>query len=504
MVFKLWRPSQAVFVILNLLFTVPVLSADPGQILMVGFSEASVTPDLLAHLRQIRPGAIILFKRNIQNPKQFQKLILTLNRELYPHLPSPPLIAIDQEGGSVFRIPTVPKIPSPAAIGRSNDATIVEQYGFQIGKILRGNGISMNLAPVLDLDLGSKSKDNVIGNRSFGANPSLVAQMGYLFSKGLAAAGVIPTGKHFPGIGSIATDPHQQTTVSSLDWGVDWNRELLPFREFSRLTPSALMLSHVIYPKLDAQRLPASVSPYIIKRVLRDTFKYEGLVVTDDLLMRGITDKMNPGQAALASLYSGADLIMLTWSRREQLSVLNEVQSALKSNLLKQEDFDEKLNRIRKIKDMIGISKNVINPNISWVSPELRDLNRKLLRKNIARDSAKYRPLKNKKNIYLVNLAKTWQPVIQKRFPESTVLPLDGITTYEKLSSEEKDRGTLFYGISRKKAAADLKNLGACDKLNTVLIVTNDLLIDHPENYHSVFMPLWPFEGIANEVVKYL
>ena len=124
-----------------------------GQLLMVGFNEAQVTPELIRHLKAIRPGAIILFRRNIKDRQQLATLIRDLRRELEPHLQSPILFAIDQEGGSVFRIPTDPKVPSAAAIGKSGDSRIVERYGRSVGKILRQSGIAMNLAPVLDIEL---------------------------------------------------------------------------------------------------------------------------------------------------------------------------------------------------------------------------------------------------------------------------------------------------------------------------------------------------------------
>ncbi len=475
---------------------------DIGQILMVGFSESEATPDLINHLKKIKPGAIILFRRNIQSPSQLETLLHTLKRELNPVLSTPIIFAIDQEGGSVYRIPTNPKIPSPAALGKSNDPVMVEQYGFAIGKVLRKNGISMNLAPVLDLDIPSDK--NFIGSRSFGTNPALVAKMGYLFAKGLAAAGVVPTGKHFPGLGAVVLDPHEVTPTSDLNWQGDWNRELLPFREFSRLTPSALMLSHVVYPKLDSQRLPASVSPYIIKRVLRESLKYQGLVITDDLLMKGITSKFNPSEAALASLNSGADLVMLSWSRKDQLKVYDDLRIATQSNRLDGAELNEKLKRLSQIKNLIGITGKTSSSSISWESEEIRTLNRRLLDTNLAKDQHLYKKISNKKQFYFVNLNPSWPVTFAKKFPEAKMSPLADLAGYKKLSAEQKEHGLLIFAVHQRKSLEQVNQLSLSEKTNTILVVLNDFSIEKPERYFSVFSPLWTFDGIANSVLKYL
>jgi beta-glucosidase-like glycosyl hydrolase len=479
--------------------------ADPdvGQMLMVGFNETKVTPDLLSHLKHIKPGAIILFRRNIQSPEQLTKLIRTLKHELDPVLETPLLFAIDQEGGSVYRIPTNPRLPSPAALGKSNDPKLVEEYGFVIGKLLRQNGISMNLAPVLDLDLATEK--NFIGSRSFGTDPSLVAQMGYLFSKGLAAAGVIPTGKHFPGLGKVINDPHQSTPISALDWKSDWNHELLPFRAFSRLMPSALMLAHVIYPKLDHQRLPASISPYIIKKVLRESFQYQGLIVTDDLLMKGITDYLDPSDAAIASVNSGADLVMISWSKHDQLSVYDGIKRALQTATLSRSDLNERIARIRKIKQLIGLSELPQQPKVSWESHEIRELNQKLLQKTLSIDLLQHRKINiSPKEIWLLNLNQSWHPSLARRFPAAHIQAIKSLDAFQKLHPEQRSQHLLLVGVAQRETLTTIKQLSLNQRSNVILILTQDLPLERPETYRSVFAPLWSFEGIPQRISELL
>lgn len=473
---------------------------DPGQLLMVGFNETQASEELISHLKKLKPGAVILFRRNIQSPEQLGKLIHTIEKEVNPFLPAPLVFAIDQEGGSVYRIPTNPRIPSPAALGKANDPELVEDYGRAIGKLLRRHGITMNLAPVLDLDIQS----SFIGNRSFGTNPSLVAQLGYLFARGLAASGVIPTGKHFPGIGTVFTDPHTETPVSNLGWFTDWNRELLPFREFSRLTPSALMLSHVIYPKLDNQRLPASVSPYIIKKVLRDTLKYEGLVITDDLLMKGLTSQFDPSTAALASLNSGADLVMLSWSRKDQEKVYRDIKTAIEEKRLDPEDIKNKLDRLKKMKSLLAIKEGSPTLMNGWDSDDIQQLNQKLLDRTLALDKQNYKSISTAKNIYLFNLVGKWTRALQARLKTKAIRTLLDINQFKKLNLSEQEDSIIIYGIYSQQSLLNLRKLSAQELKRTVLILCNDIEIKDEDRFYSVFKPLWNFEGLPEKIAGYL
>ncbi len=477
-----------------------------GQLLMLGFNEKNLSPELIKHLKFIRPGAIILFRRNIENPLQLKKLITQLHSELNPEGLTPILIAIDQEGGNVFRIPTIPRIPSAAVIGNSKDENLAQQYGYIIGKILRQNGISMNLAPVLDVE--SPKLNSFIGSRSFGDDAGWVARLGYLFSKGLASAGVIPTGKHFPGIGSVNLDPHLTTPESNLEWYQDWNKELLPFREFSRLTPSALMLSHVIYPKLDQKRNPASISPYIIKKVLRETLNYKGLVITDDLLMDGITKKLSPNEAAIESLKAGADLIMLSWSKVDQIKVFQGLSSSISSGLLDINEIQAKINHVQQIKHLLRL--NEMNKEInserafSWNSPELARINQKLLEKILELGKNRYKKISSISSIYLLNLSHDWLMTLKSYYPQKALHLVTSVNEYKKASESEKKSSVLIIGVKSKKSLLEIENLSDVEKSSIILVVTSDININNKNSFYSVFEPKWPFENLVNKIIQYL
>lgn len=328
-----------------------------GQLFMLGFQQKNLTPDLEQHIRKYRPGSFLLFKRNITSLSQ----ILELNRALYKasfkYTRLPPLIAIDQEGGSVSRLPIVPAPPNALAVGQTRSPLLAEGLGFETGRFLRSVGFNMNLAPVLDVT--NPTQNSFIGVRSFGADPALVAELGTAYAKGLLQAHVIPTAKHFPGTGSMTGDPHHQVLRNMSSFEDLQNKDLKPFEEYSKLgSRTALMLSHLIYPHLDSSNEPASFSHKISTELLRHSLKYKGLVITDDLQMQGAKQLLRPEVSALRALQSGADIIMLTWSIEDQKKAFQHVLQAAQTGTLTKVDLESKVQRILTAKAYVNSVKN--------------------------------------------------------------------------------------------------------------------------------------------------
>lgn len=316
-----------------------------GQLFIVGFQPKEITPDLAKFITRYKPGSFLLFKRNISSAEQIRNLNTELYRISFKNSKLPPLIAIDQEGGSVSRLPIFPAPPSALAIGQTQSPLLSEEIGFQTGRFLREVGFNMNLAPVLDVS--DPFSGSFIGVRSFGSDPKVVADVGVAFAKGLLRANVIPTAKHFPGTGSLKADPHLHVVKNTASKEVLMERDLRPFREYSKMGKNiAVMLSHFIYPALDESEEPASFSKKISTSLLREDLQYGGLVVTDDLQMQGSRQLLRPEVAALRALQAGADIVMVTWSFADQGRAFEYVKSAIKKNELSEADLSTKLNRI--------------------------------------------------------------------------------------------------------------------------------------------------------------
>lgn len=320
-----------------------------GQLFLVGFPQNQLSADLEKFIATFKPGAFLLFKRNIQSVTQIREFNQALYRASFKHTRLPPLIAIDQEGGSVSRLPIEPSPPNALALGQTQSPLLAEEMGHQMGLFLREVGFNMNLAPVLDI--ADPLQSSFIGVRSFGANPTLVAEIGTAYSRGLLRARVIPTAKHFPGTGSLNSDPHVKVVRNLSSYSQLQERDLKPFVAYAELSEnSAMMLSHLIYPSLDRSGEPASFSRQITEGLLREKLRYQGLVVTDDLQMQGSKQLLRPEVAALRALQAGSDIVMLTWSFKDQEAAFNYVKKAVTEGRLSEAEINSKLKRILRVK----------------------------------------------------------------------------------------------------------------------------------------------------------
>lgn len=251
-------------------------------------------------LIRLAPGTVVLFARNVVDPTQLRALTAALHA-----LPSRPLIAIDQEGGRVQRLPPpFTRFPSAAEIGRAGVAA-ARAAGTAIGRELASAGIDIDYAPVLDLR--SRGSDAVVGDRAFASDPRRAAALAVAFLRGLRAAGVLACGKHFPGHGAADADSHLRLPVARRTRAELARRELVPFRAAIAAGVPLLMTAHVRYPALDRRRC-ATLSPAAVTALLRGRLGFAGVVVSDDLSMGAIR---NVPQAAVAALRAGVDGLLI-------------------------------------------------------------------------------------------------------------------------------------------------------------------------------------------------
>lgn len=320
-----------------------------GQLLLIGFPQDKLDSKLTAHINQNRVGSFLVFKRNITSIDQLKALNANLVDHSMTRFRIPPLMAIDQEGGNVTRISTNPKLPFLFHFGDLADSKFSYHYGYYTGQMLSSLGFNLNLAPVLDVaDINSNS---FIALRSFGSDPMRVAQNGTAYSQGLVSQRVVPTAKHFPGLGSTQLDPHNTVVSNSNSW-IDMERnDFVPFRDFAKIGPhTAVMMSHMIYRGIDTSGQPASFSKYLMNDVLRRKLGFQGVIVTDDLHMKASSNSISPSEAALKSLKAGSDLVMLSWSFTEQSKTFDRIKNAIFKKELSLEDVNEKVRRILVLK----------------------------------------------------------------------------------------------------------------------------------------------------------
>ncbi len=281
-----------------------------GSLFMVGLPG----PDLDESTRQLITDLgihnFILFRRNVRDKDQLAGLTRDLHRLcLDMNLPAP-LIAIDHEGGAVCRLPdSFTRIPSAMELAsQPRPEEEISRYASVAAMELGEVGINMNLAPVLDVC--PRGKGFFMEDRSFGGEPARVTELGGIFIRESRKCGVIPCGKHFPGLGRAVLDPHKVLPVISRSEELIKSEDLLPFKAAAASGLPSFMTSHAVYEQLDPER-PATLSPYILQDLLRKWLGFEGLLVSDDLEMGAIEGERTVAQAAVEAFRAGVDLLLI-------------------------------------------------------------------------------------------------------------------------------------------------------------------------------------------------
>jgi beta-N-acetylhexosaminidase len=326
-----------------------------GQLLLLGWAGSTAEAARPA-LRDLRAGGIV-FLNNARTAADATAINATLPALAREHGLLPPLIAVDHEGGPVPRVEDVPNLGSNRAFATSGaTARTACERGQEHARQLRAMGFNMNLAPVLDVN--NNPANPVIGARSYGADPALVAELGSAYVRGLQGGGVIAVGKHFPGHGNTSVDSHLDLPV--LPHGVDELEqvELVPFRRAVQpdTRVAAIMSAHIAFPALDPSGAPSTLSPTAMTGLLRDRLGFDGLAVTDDLAgMRAITDRYTPGQAAVRAVQAGVDLLIIAGDLARQQASRDALLAALDSGDLPRARLDEAVRRVLAVKARFGL-----------------------------------------------------------------------------------------------------------------------------------------------------
>jgi beta-N-acetylhexosaminidase len=304
-----------------------------GEMLVVGLGGTELTGLERAWLRLVRPGGVILFKRNITDATQTRALL-----DEATGLGAPRGVrCVDVEGGTVNRLrDALGVLPSAQAVGaamrspafspgkkrkdgapidrRGNPADgseLAREFGELIARAVKAFGFNTTLAPVVDLALPEAAE--VLGSRPPGTNAAEVIAFARAFLQGLEVQGVVGCGKHFPGLGGATGDTHFVTPEITRTWEQIWNEDLVPYRELHAAMPM-VMTNHAAYPETPGKVRPASASEFWITTVLRKRIGYRGIILSDDLEMGGILKFLPVQEAAIAAVRAGSDLLEICHS----------------------------------------------------------------------------------------------------------------------------------------------------------------------------------------------
>jgi len=255
-----------------------------GQRLVVGFEGQTFNDDLRALIGDLAVGGLILFSPNIADPAQLRRLCRDCQAYAARCGQPPLIIAVDQEGGVVARL-KAPHFTEFAGNPSMRDVADARNFARTTARELSAAGINMDMAPVMDV--APEDLSGIMADRVFGSHPDHVARMGTALIETLQTGGVMAVAKHFPGIGRTALDSHLDLPSFGEDLAAMDAVDLPPFRAAIDHQVAGIMLSHILYTRIDPQ-WPASLSPAIARDLLRDRMGYQGVTLTDDLDMGAI------------------------------------------------------------------------------------------------------------------------------------------------------------------------------------------------------------------------
>jgi len=277
-----------------------------GQRLMVGFEGRQFNPDLKFLINDLKVGGIILFSQNAETPHQVKKLCGSVQEYARRNGQPPLMIAIDQEGGQVARLKKpFTQFPGNPSMKRKKDAVY---FAETTAAELAQAGINMNLAPVVDV--AQKGIDSIMASRSFGHDPAWVSKLGVTVISHLQRNKIMAVAKHFPGIGRTVFDSHVDLPIFDGDLSELESCDLVPFEACIHNGVAGIMLSHIIYRKIDPQ-WPASLSRIVAGKFLRERMRFTGITITDDLDMGAIIKHYDIKTAIRQILLADIDITLI-------------------------------------------------------------------------------------------------------------------------------------------------------------------------------------------------
>lgn len=323
---------------LGQLFMVSVYSLDEED----SKNQTKITSHMKKTLKKYPVGGVVLFSKNMKDAKQTKQLISDLQEASYVPL----FVAVDEEGGSVSRAASNPKMnvtkyPSAKIIGETYEEDNIEAMGRNQSKELKALGFNMNLAPVADVLTNENNTE--VGDRSFGKNAKKVSNIVSILVKNMQKQQISAVLKHFPGSGDTWGDTHLGSMETKQNIQRLRKTEFQPFEAGIKAKVDAIMVSHLMLSSVTDEKEPSSLSTRVISDILREELEYDGMIMTDAMNMKSITENYSAGDAAVKAIQAGNDIIVMPQDLGEAYEA---VKGALKKGTLKESRIDESVERI--------------------------------------------------------------------------------------------------------------------------------------------------------------
>lgn len=371
-----------------------------GQLILGQAEGTEVTEEFETFIKEYPLCGYRVNGQNIRNKGQVTKFISQI-KMTYKNigLGIEPLLGCDEEGGtlSVFQ-GLVTEFPGNMALGASDDCYLAELQGNILSKELSEVGINMIFAPVADINL--QQNNPVIGVRSFGDNPEKVTELCRAYTVGLNSGGTAACAKHFPGHGNTTVDSHYSLPSNLTDNKTLRETELIPFAALAANKVDCIMVSHVTYPNITGDNLPASLSSKLINNLLRRELGYDGVILTDDLEMQAILKNYDIEDAAKKFICAGGDIVLINGTRTAAIKAYNALIQSVEEGIINEDRIDASLIRILRLKEKIrGYYKD---KSVKFQDPQLTA--KTICKKSITliKDKNKILPLEKGNRVLLI------------------------------------------------------------------------------------------------------
>lgn len=323
-----------------------------GQKFLLSFVGKEKPPkELLEIFRRHHVGGVVLFRhKNMGSLAEVRALTALLQKVAGESRQTPLLIAADQEGGQLMAVGEATPFPGNMALGATRSPRLAYRVGRALGRELAALGINVNFAPVCDVN--NNPRNPVIGTRSFGEDPRLVASLSAAFIRGLQSSGVAATAKHFPGHGDTSSDSHRGAPILRHDLKRIRSVELVPFRAAIRAHVGLVMTAHIIMPALNgnAPDLPATLSPDVLRSVLRKQLGFKGVIVSDALDMHALEQGEAYIGETLAAAAAGNDLLLFNHELARFQPAYENLLQAARRRLISANEMQASARRILALK----------------------------------------------------------------------------------------------------------------------------------------------------------
>ncbi len=322
-----------------------------SQLFITGFEGENPNKNkFFTELLENGLGGVIFFTQNIKNQEQFKQIITSIKDNAF----IPPFLSIDQEGGRVERTENIHngKKYLSAKYAAEKGIEFATNQTDSMTKELCKYGINMNFAPVLDVN--TNENNPIIGERAYSNNPDKVIEFGIPIIKKHIENNIIPVGKHFPGHGDASLDSHLSLPCIDLSLKELENNHIKPFKAAIEENLPAIMVAHVHYPCFENEKIPSSMSKKIIQDYLINTLNYDGLIISDDMVM-GAVQGFTSAQACIMALKAGINMFIFRNTDLNVMNLIDEIEKAVLTGILEEKTIENSLNKIIKTKKIFGI-----------------------------------------------------------------------------------------------------------------------------------------------------